>query len=298
MSNAARRLGITQSAVSQQIAALERALGVVLIDRRVRPVAPTAAGRSLVERATGLLRQGREVSQLVRQAAGNAMPRLRIAMVDSVASTLAPDVLQVLNQEVRNCSIWSGLSGPHAEALMARRVDLIVSIDALESMDGLEKHEILSESYILALNVAASAPRDLGALSRASHLVRYSDRSVTGQDVERYLRRLGLDIPRRLECDGSDTVLAMVAARLGWALTTPLCTLQASRHLHSIRLAPLPGPPARRRLSVVSHAGELGTFPRRLAAALRHSARQHLLAHARSIGPWAEAAVRIRGEED
>ncbi|MFI6478724.1 LysR family transcriptional regulator [Nonomuraea sp. NPDC050663] len=52
-SAAAEELGYTQSAVSQQIAALEHDLGVVLLTRR--PVAPTAAGERLLEHAGPLL---------------------------------------------------------------------------------------------------------------------------------------------------------------------------------------------------------------------------------------------------
>ncbi|MFI2610130.1 LysR family transcriptional regulator [Kitasatospora sp. NPDC018619] len=52
-SEAARELGYTQSAVSQQIAALEADLGTALLLRR--PVGPTAAGRRLLEHAAPLL---------------------------------------------------------------------------------------------------------------------------------------------------------------------------------------------------------------------------------------------------
>src|SRR5687768_11342336 len=50
MTVAARRLGMTQSAVSQTINALEQKLGVSLIDRAVRPLTMTVPGRILFER--------------------------------------------------------------------------------------------------------------------------------------------------------------------------------------------------------------------------------------------------------
>src|SRR5262249_32457810 len=58
---AAERLHVAQPALSQQIARLERQLGFQLFDRPPRPIALTAAGRSLLDRVTpalALLEQG------------------------------------------------------------------------------------------------------------------------------------------------------------------------------------------------------------------------------------------------
>lgn len=52
---AAERLGYTQSAISRQVAATERAAGAALFERHGRGVRPTAAGRVLVRHASGLL---------------------------------------------------------------------------------------------------------------------------------------------------------------------------------------------------------------------------------------------------
>ena len=55
MTAAAKRLGTTQSAISQTIAHLEETLGVQVLDRAVRPPQPTAAGDVLYGRAKALL---------------------------------------------------------------------------------------------------------------------------------------------------------------------------------------------------------------------------------------------------
>ncbi len=70
-SAAATELGYTQSAVSQQIAALEADLGLALLHRR--PVAPTRAGERLLEHAGSLLLRHRAArADVLRAAAGPA----------------------------------------------------------------------------------------------------------------------------------------------------------------------------------------------------------------------------------
>ncbi|SDI29260.1 LysR family transcriptional regulator [Nonomuraea jiangxiensis] len=76
-SAAAAELGYTQSAVSQQIAALEADLGLALLGRR--PVKPTAAGRRLLEHAGPLLLRLRAARADVLRAAAVPGHRLRLA---------------------------------------------------------------------------------------------------------------------------------------------------------------------------------------------------------------------------
>ncbi|MEU6782113.1 LysR family transcriptional regulator [Nonomuraea angiospora] len=76
-SAAAAELGYTQSAVSQQIAALEADLGLPLLLRR--PVEPTEAGRRLLEHAGPLLLRHRAARADVLRAAARPGHRLRLA---------------------------------------------------------------------------------------------------------------------------------------------------------------------------------------------------------------------------
>ncbi|MEU3573111.1 LysR family transcriptional regulator, partial [Kitasatospora sp. NPDC036755] len=71
-SEAARELGYTQSAVSQQIAALEADLGTALLVRR--PVGPTPAGQRLLEHAAPLLVRLEAARADVARLAGAAGP--------------------------------------------------------------------------------------------------------------------------------------------------------------------------------------------------------------------------------
>jgi DNA-binding transcriptional LysR family regulator len=94
-SRAASRLGYTQSAVSQQIAALERMLGTPLFDRPggPRPVELTEAGRAMVDHARGVLsRLSVAQAELAAISAGE-QGTVRLGTVQSVGTRVLPDLL-------------------------------------------------------------------------------------------------------------------------------------------------------------------------------------------------------------
>jgi DNA-binding transcriptional LysR family regulator len=99
-SRAASRLGYTQSAVSQQIAALERMVGAPLFDRPggPRPVELTEAGRTLVDHARAVLnRVAVAQAELAAISAGD-QGTVRLGTVQSVGTRVLPDLLARFRQ--------------------------------------------------------------------------------------------------------------------------------------------------------------------------------------------------------
>jgi DNA-binding transcriptional LysR family regulator len=97
ISAAASVLGYTQSAVSQQLAALEREVGTALVDRAQRPLRATRAGASLrphVERVLAAL-SGAEAA--VEDLRGGT-PRLRLAAFPSALSSFVPAAVRDLRR--------------------------------------------------------------------------------------------------------------------------------------------------------------------------------------------------------
>lgn len=268
MSVAARRLGLTQSAVSQAAARLEAVLGAKLFDRDIRPLGLTPAGIALRERGAALLRDAHETVAAVRDLGSGALPHLHLAMLDTVASAMGPHVVTRLRSMATRWSVWSGLSASHREALLAREVDVIVTADA-DALAGadIERHDILAEPHLLVLPAAYTGPADdLARLAATLDFIRFSARSHTGRHIEQHLRRMRVEPPARLEFDTSDALLATVAAGLGWTLATPLCILQGAVHLPGLRCLPAPGPRLTRRITLAARRGELGDAPARIAA--------------------------------
>jgi DNA-binding transcriptional LysR family regulator len=97
ISAAADVLGYTQSAVSQQLAALERELGLPLVDRSQRPLRPTPAGATLrphVERALAALSAAGAVVDDLR----GGVPRLRLAAFPSALASFVPGAVRDLRR--------------------------------------------------------------------------------------------------------------------------------------------------------------------------------------------------------
>ncbi len=295
MTTAARRGRMTQSAVSQVVKQLERRLSRVLVDRRRRPLCLTPSGRLLYETARSLLDEAHRLPRLVQ--GGPGAPRImRLGLVDSLATPFVSHLVKAMEDEVVSLSIWSGLSVAQTTAFLGRELDMIIASDPLEEVDSLERHTLLSEPYVLALPRACAgspAASDLVRLSRELPLIRSSPRSQTGGQVDRHLRRLRLDIPRRFEFDSSETISSMVAAGMGFAILTPLCLSKTPQHLTGIAIAPFPGPGFSRELTLIARRGEFGRLPARLAQLARRIIRRQYLSELRTLAPWLEDRVTV-----
>ena len=257
MTAAARAVGSSQPAVSQAVAALEQCLGTVLVERQARPLRPSAAGDVLLARARSLLADAHLMTEAVRRAAAQPLSVLRLGLVDSFAMTVGPALIADLQREAQDVRVWSGLTTQLERHLLNRELDVLVSAKPLDELSGVRNRRILREPFVIAQPRRRAGARsvDLRALARSSTLIRYSLRSITGVQVERYLRGIGIEAPRRMEFDGSESVLAMVQEGIGWTITTPLCLLQAHADFTRVDLSPLPLPAPQRALHLVTRDG-------------------------------------------
>src|SRR4051812_24501395 len=89
-SAAAEALNFTQSAVSQQVAALERETGTRLVERGSRGVRLTDTGQALVSHADAILSRIQDAEEELAAIAGLRGGRLRLASFQSAGATLVP----------------------------------------------------------------------------------------------------------------------------------------------------------------------------------------------------------------
>ncbi|MFJ9685625.1 LysR family transcriptional regulator [Streptomyces bacillaris] len=118
-SAAARELGCTQPAVSQQMKALESSAGTTLLIRTGREMRLTQAGEALVRHASGILAGLTAAEEEVAAIAGLRAGRVRLVSFPSGSSTLVPGALAALRAE------HPGTRVSLVEAEPPRSVDLL-----------------------------------------------------------------------------------------------------------------------------------------------------------------------------
>lgn len=242
MSEAARLLGVTQSAVSQLVKSLEGQSGVVLLDRDFRPSRPTSAGRILLELSNELLDQARRISARLADVSRAQEVQIRLGCVDSFAATVGPALVKAISGTARQITMWSGLTPMLNEQIQGRELDLAIVTETSLKNPRIRQEQLMSEAFVAVLPKTRKKPdkHGLQAMLKNMQLIRYTPRSVIGQQVERYIRHIGIDSPRRFEFDATDPLLSMVASGIGYAITTPICLWQARHYLKEVTVLPLP----------------------------------------------------------
>ena len=300
MTAAAKRLHISQSGVSQIISNLEKDLGVPLIDRSIRPPALTSAGRVLYERASGLLTEIRELRNDVRKAAKLPAADLRLGMDMSFAAVFGPHLARALRGRIARLRVNAGQTPKLVESFMTRELDMIVvSDDELAAQPGFAVTRLFTEPYILALPQGFDGEANaLAGLAQALDFVRYGAHTTVGRNVEMHLSRLKVHPPMVYAFDNTDSLLAMVAGGLGWAVTTPMCVLQSHAHARDVRFEPLPGPQAARPVCLIARLGELDALSARIARTSIGIVTDHFLPALRQLMPWAVERIVIESAEE
>lgn len=102
---AASRLNATQSGVSQQIAKLERGLGVLLIAREAQGAVPTPAGRQLYRRTVQILREIGATEAELGRFSHSVSGSIRIGLMPAMTRSLAGPVLRRFMSQYPNVSI-------------------------------------------------------------------------------------------------------------------------------------------------------------------------------------------------
>ena len=104
-SAAAASLEMTQSAVSQHVSALERTVGMALVDRTSRPPQLTEAGIALVRHTRAVLTRLDAAEQDLAAVAGRRRGRVRLGAFPTALATFVPPALAAFKQRVATVTL-------------------------------------------------------------------------------------------------------------------------------------------------------------------------------------------------
>lgn len=211
---AGEAIGLSHSAVSVHVKALEEQLGVSLVDRSKRPPALTDKGVALVDYASRILSLVDDIKGLANEQ--TLIGSLRIGVVPSALTNLLPPALALLRQihSKLHITVRSGLSADLLQCLRNREIDVAILTDPPTQVPGLRIHEIAQEPIVLIAPSAASeaTPEELFA----THPFIWFDRlSWAGQQIERYLQSKRYALNPVMEVTALESIESFVRHGLG-----------------------------------------------------------------------------------
>ena len=255
----AKSLSFTPSAVSQQLSALERDLGVELLERRGRSVHLTPAARLLVQRTEPILVQLAAAEAEARAVASAAAPPVRIASFPSAAATIVADAIRDNGVDVHilDADPQLGLA-----RLRAGEVDLAILWEydfvPLEPGGGIELVRLLDDPIQVVLPAAHPA-----AAEPALELADLADEawidSTSLSSCHPFLRRAcnaaGFDPRIAAETTDHRTLHHLVASGVGLALIPVLSQLDLPA---SLVARPVRSNPPKRRIHAAYRSDSSG----------------------------------------
>lgn len=158
LARAALNLDVTPPAVSQQLARLERDVGVALVERGARGARLTPLGASLALHGTRVAEELVAAQETADEFLGVHLNRLRIGAPPSLSETLLPDVLASIRYRFPNAEITvvDVMSDAGAGLIADGALDLALSASYTE----LPKNDVVAQHHLLDDPMMAVLPYD------------------------------------------------------------------------------------------------------------------------------------------
>lgn len=215
ISGGARLHGVTQSAASQRIMALERELGVQLIDRATRPLQLTLAGEIYRQGCRDILDRYEQLTRQIAEPAGTLRGTVRVAAIYSAGIDLLNRVVERF--EADHPEAWVRVDYRQPGTVHERVRDQHVDFGILSyprQWQGLSSQPLRQETMVVVCRaghpLAASDVLTPARLA-AQPLVGFDSSLPIASQTRSYLRRNGGDPLLSHTFDNIDTIKAFVS---------------------------------------------------------------------------------------
>jgi len=250
---AAKQLGKTPSAVSQQLRNLAELSGVTLFERRGRGIRLTPAGERVLPLATRLFDEVETLFRLFGELSGESTTTLRIAASDYLARPLLVPVLHELAAE--GVPIHFEITTAHSEDALARleRGDVELAIVSFSGeRPGMETHELFEQPFYWIAPARRAGrrekKRDAGSLTErlvSEPLLRLASGSVGRRMLDEWLDEHGVRVTSTIDVPSVSLLLAYATGGVGVGLVPALSLATAELRGVDFERADVPALPVK-----------------------------------------------------
>lgn len=269
---AAKKLFLTQPAISKRISSLEETLNVSLFDRSGRTVHLTEAGTTLLASATRILKELESASDQIKSLGHEVRGKLRIATSHHIGIHRLPTPLRRFTQEFPDVELDLQFMDSElaANEVQQGNVEIAVATLPLENVPGLSMMSIWDDQLVVVCE------RDHPLLRRS--IVRAADLgfhpavlpafgTITRDIVNDFLGNEGISARIALETNYLETIRVMVSVGLGWSV------LPASMLDENLRAVPVQGLAMQRTLGLIYRSNRsLGRAAKEFMLSLQNEA--------------------------
>jgi DNA-binding transcriptional LysR family regulator len=217
---AAARLGYTQSAVSQQVATLERLVGEQLIERPggPRPVSLTEAGALLLRHADSIVARLQAAQADLNALRSGEVGTLRVGTFQSVGARVLPAVMRRFTADWPEIDVTLVELEDDEVAVAIERGEIDVGFLLLPVEDDapLEATEVLRDPYVLVKPKGSPLAPSLRAIAEEPLVGFRASPAIAG--VEAAFRAEGVEPRWAFRSNDNPTVLGLVGAGVGNAV--------------------------------------------------------------------------------
>lgn len=294
VAQAAALTGLSQPAVSQQLRNLETVLNVDLIDHTKRPMRLTHAGNNFLTRAEGALAQLRLAQSELTVMDLAHLSSLSIGIIDDFENDLIPRLTTILAESLTNCKLKLVTAPSHKilDAISQKRLQIAISASVGSAMDSVLELPLARDPFILVAPRGVARDGNDPALKNLPFL-RYEQEQLIGRQIESHIVRNQLEVEEKFEVGSHLALMAMVAAGIGWSLTTPLGYMRAGRFHDRVQAFPLPFKPFARTISLYASADWAMDVPLSIANTIRGLLQTHMIEPALTQLPWLAGDLKL-----
>jgi DNA-binding transcriptional LysR family regulator len=245
---AGNTIGLSLSAVSMQVRALEDELAITIFDRSRRPPVLTDAGLALVHRARDLIAHWESMSASLKK--GTAAGLLRLGSVHTCASGVLPLALRHLQKQGHGLEVHvtTGLTHDLERAIYHRQLDVAIVTEPEAPTSGLDFLPFVEEELVVIAHRSVKGTSDQEILEETPY-VRFNRSARVGRLVQEEMVRRRITVRSTMEIDNLEGVIAMVANGLG-ASVVPARGVR-NEFPPGIRVIPFGSPTVTRRLGIL-----------------------------------------------